>query len=143
MATQNGTFNTIAQNTESVGGGFTVWARVDKVYQGGGYLDLDTLNAGDVIAAGTPVIFDGPGKKITVVTGTAATKANLAKVNGLVFNDVCIPSGAVEATCAVVRAGRIYASRANGGNGLQKSLEAQLPMIEFIYEGDAPAEPTA
>lgn len=137
----DGTFNTIAQNSTEIGGGCAVWARVNKCFQGGGYIDTTSLTPGTVIPAGTPVIFDGPGKKVTLVTGTALTKANLAKVNGLIFNDVCIPTGVVETTCAVVYDGKVYANRANGGNGLQVSLKAQLPCIEFIYEGAAPAEP--
>lgn len=142
MSNQSGTFNTIAQGpVASIGGDYPVWARVREIYQGGGNIPLDGLKAGDVIHAGTPVIFNGPGKDVTIVKITDA--ANLAKVNGLVFNDVCIPEGCISATCAVVRNGRIYANRANGGKGLPKSLEKQLPAIEFVYEGDAPAEPTA
>lgn len=57
----------------------------------------------------------------------------LTNVNGLVFEDVCIPEGCILATCAVVRAGRIYADRVFGG-GVPKSVEAQLPMIEFVRE---------
>lgn len=59
----------------------------------------------------------------------------LTKVNGLVFEDVCIPEGCILATCAVVRAGRIYADRVFGG-GIPKSVEARLPMIEFVRESD-------
>lgn len=59
----------------------------------------------------------------------------LTDVNGLVFEDVCIPEDYILATCAVVRAGRIYADRVFGG-GIPKSVEAQLPMIEFVRESD-------
>lgn len=59
----------------------------------------------------------------------------LTDVNGLVFEDVCIPEGCILATCAVVRAGRIYADRVLGG-GIPKLVEAQLPMIEFVRESD-------
>lgn len=59
----------------------------------------------------------------------------LTDVNGLVFEDVCIPEGCILATCAVVCAGRIYADRVFGG-GIPKSVEAQLPMIEFVRESD-------
>lgn len=138
---QHGTFNTISQTKTTISGGVTVWSRVGKKYQGGGYIDTSSLNPGDIVPAGTPVIFDGPGKQVTLVTGSALTIANLAKVNGLTENDVCIPTGVVEAACAVVYDGKIYANRANGGNGLPASLKAQLPAVEFIYEGDAPAEP--
>lgn len=140
MATKSGTFNTIAYGEVfSMGGDFPVWARVREVLQGGGNIPTDGLDPGTVIHAGTPVIFNGPGKDVTIVKIT--DKANLAKVNGLIFNDVCIPAGCVSASCAVVKNGRIYANRANGGDGLPKSLEAQLPGIEFVYEDEAPAEP--
>lgn len=78
----------------------------------------------------------------TGVTGTmkltkqgATASENLSGVNGLVFEDVCIPEGCISATCAVVRAGRIYADRVAGG-GIPKSVEAQLPMIEFVRESN-------
>ena len=140
MATNFGTFNTISQGQIlNIGGDYPVWSRVREVYQGGGNLPLSELNPGDIIHAGTPVIFNGPGKDVTIVEITDS--ANLAKVNGLIWNDVCIPNDCISATCAVVRNGRIYANRANGGEGLPKSLMAQLPGIEFVYEGEAPAEP--
>ena len=234
-ARQLGTFNTIAQNRVQIGGDFPVWSRVDKVYQGGGYLDLTKFKPGDVIHAGTMVKFNGAGKQVEVITAeevagvkevvtltvkkgcatngdlilvlngksvevplsttqnaadlvateiekkkteltewdvkrTGATliftqktaketttnavyvnntgadtemeitakgvtaSGNLSDVNGLVFNDVCIPEGVTLATCAVVYAGRIYADRVFGG-GIPSSVEAQLPMIEFVHEG--------
>jgi hypothetical protein len=64
-----------------------------------------------------------------------AASGNLSDVNGLTFEDVCIPEGCILATCAVVRAGRIYADRVAGG-GIPKSVEAQLPMIEFVRESE-------
>lgn len=231
---QSGTFNTIAQNGMQIGGDFPVWSRIDKVYQGGGYLDLTKFKPGDVIHAGTMVKFNGPGKQVEVITadGVAGVKevvtltvkkgcstngnlililngksaeialtttentpqlvaakieaakstftewnasisgatvtftqknakgtvgnavyanntgadtemiitakgitasGSLANVNGLVWNDVCIPEGATLATCAVVYAGRIYADRVFGG-GIPASVEKQLPMIEFVHE---------
>lgn len=138
---QHGTSNTISQTEVPVGSGMTVWSRVGKKYQSGGYIDTADLNPGDIIPAGAPAIFNGPGQQVIPVTGSAATKANMAKVNGLIENDVCIPTGVAEASCAVVYDGKVYANRANGGNGLPASLKAQLSAIEFIYEGEAPAEP--
>lgn len=233
-ARQLGTFNTIAQNGVQIGGDFPVWSRVDKVYQGGGYLDLTKFKPGDVIHAGTMVKFNGAGKMVEVITAdgvsgvkevvtvtakkgcttdgdlilvlngksvevpltttqntadlvaaeiekkkTALTEWNVSRsgatvtftqkaaketignsvyvnntgadcemavttkgvtasgslsdVNGLVWNDVCIPDGCTLATCAVVYAGRIYADRVFGG-GIPASVESQLPMIEFVRE---------
>lgn len=136
---QNGTFNTISQSSAKLAGGIVVWARVNKCYQGGGWINTASLKAGDVIPAGTPVIFQGAGQEVKIVDIT--NKEDLTKVNGLVFNDVCIPTGVVEAACAVVYDGRVYANRANGGNGLPLSLKPQLPAVEFVYDGEAPAEP--
>lgn len=62
--------------------------------------------------------------KWTDITGT---------VNGLTFEDVCIPEGCTLATCAVVRNGRIYADRVVGATILP-AMEANLPMIEFVRE---------
>jgi hypothetical protein len=81
----------------------------------------DTDNTGVVAVFGTPV------------KGTNAQEANLSEVNGLIFEDVYMPEGTIHATCAVVRAGRIYADRVAGG-GLPAEIEDQLPMIEFVRE---------
>ena len=62
--------------------------------------------------------------KWTDITGT---------VNGLIFEDVCIPDGCTLATCAVVRNGRIYAGRVVGAKILP-AMEPSLPMIEFVRE---------
>lgn len=80
------------------------------------------------VAAGTGV------EGSIVVTSSGITgSGSIDSVNGLIFEDVCIPDGCILATCAVVRAGRIYADRVNGG-GLPASIEAKLPMIEFVRE---------
>lgn len=227
------TFNTMMQQSMQFGGDFPVWSRVDKVYQGGGTIDLSKFQPGDVIHAGTMVKFNGAGKQVQVITadgvagikevdkitftsgatasgnvgivlgGTnvniavtteddtaeevatkvaagsfsgwtavrdgatvtftkstagvvaapkvnpnstgvqstaevvtagAAAEGTLTDVNGLILNDVYIPEGRTLATCAVVRAGRIYADRVFGG-GIPASVEEQLPMIEFVREG--------
>lgn len=136
---QFGTPNTLAMGSKTIGGDFPVWARVNKCYQGGGFINTASLKAGDIIAAGTPVIFNSAGNEVTIVAIT--DKAKLAQVNGLVLYDVCIPSNVVSAACAVCYDGRVYANRANGGNGLPASLKKNLPAVEFVYDGAAPAEP--
>lgn len=142
MAFKSGTFNTIAQGEIfSIGGDFVVWSRLGKLFQGGGNIPLEGLEPGTVIHEGTPVIFNGPGKDVEIVKITDAAK--LKQVNGLIAYDVAIPAGCISATCAVAYDGRIYANRANGGDGLPRSLMAQLPAVEFVYEGNAPAEPSA
>lgn len=138
-----GTFNTISMGKAfEMGGDFPVWiGPMVELYPGGCYIDLsgESYKAGDIIPAGTPVIYDGPGAKATIVK--ISDSENLAKVNGLTYNDVKIPDNCVSATCAVAYKGKIYANRANGGEGLPKSLIPQLPQIAFVYEGEAPSEP--
>lgn len=129
MSIQAGTFNTIGSNTTTIGGDFPVWSRVRELYQGGGVIDTTDYDAGDVIPAGTMVVFAGPGQEVTIVDNDAED-ATLATVNGLIYNDVCIPEGVTLATCAVVRNGRIYADRV----GLPSGVETYLPMIEFVRE---------
>lgn len=124
-----GTFNTIAKRSVEIGGDFPVWARVEDVFVGGGTIDVSGMAAGTVIKAGTMVKYNGAGKQVEIIAATASTD-KLATVNGLIWNDVCVPEGAVLATCAVVRKGRIYADRA----GIPASVEAKLPMIEFVRE---------
>lgn len=82
-------------------------------------------------AGGTGVIaeFETPVKG----TDTGPQISDLSQVNGLIFEDVYMPEGTIHATCAVVRAGRIYADRVAGG-GLPAEIEDQLPMIEFVRE---------
>lgn len=228
-----GTFNTITQSSQSIGGNRVVWSRVRELYQGGGYIDVSKYAPNTVIPAGSMVKFQGAGKEVLVITavgqagvaevaqltvtkgatasgnlkvtldGTAETIAvlgtddtaaevaakiaavsytgwtakaegdvvtftasaneskkdpafaaastgveavfevlvkgvdpdgsNLSDVNGLIFEDVYMPEGTIHATCAVVRAGRIYADRVLGG-GLPSSIESQLPAIEFVRE---------
>ena len=114
--------------------------------EGGTFTEWDVKRSGAVLtftqktAAMVPAYMFIPGS--TGVTGTmeltkqgATASGNLSDVNGLVFEDVCIPEGCISATCAVVRAGRIYADRVAGG-GIPKSVEAQLPMIEFVRESN-------
>lgn len=228
-----GTFNTITQNSQSIGGNRVVWSRVRELYQGGGFIDITKYAPDTIIPAGSMVKFQGAGKEVLVITaegnagikevdqltvtegatasgdltitlnGTAVTVAvldtddtaekvaakikaatytgwttsgtgavvtftksavgavsapafaaaatgveaafeilvkgtnadgsHLTDVNGLTFEDVYMPAGAILATCAVVRGGRIYADRVAGG-GLPASIESQLPGIEFVRE---------
>lgn len=126
---------TTAENTpESVAakiaaGSFSGWTAKQD-----GASVIFTKSASGPCAA--PVVeVNSTGVKATaeVVTAGAAANGSLDDVNGLIFEDVCIPEGCILATCAVVRAGRIYADRVNGG-GIPKAVEKQLPMIEFVRE---------
>lgn len=72
---QAGTFNTIGYDTVQFGGDFPVWSRINKVYQGGGMIDVAGmgLKPGDVIHAGTMVKFNGAGKAVEVITSDGVT----------------------------------------------------------------------
>ncbi len=133
MPKVNGTFNTIGSYRAEFGGNFVVWVRVDRVEHFGGNLDVSLYQPGDVIPAGSMAIFDQQVNTIEIVKADAAAD-KLAKVNGLIFNDICIPSNPILATGAIVTSGKIYADRA-GADGIPPSVEANLPMISFIREG--------
>ncbi len=133
MAYQNGTFNTIGSHNAEIGGNFVVWVRVERVEHFGGNLNVADYKEGDVIPAGSMLIFDQQANTIEVVKANGAAD-KLAKVNGLLFNDICIPSNPVLATGAIVTSGKIYADRA-GADGIPPSVEPQLPMISFMREG--------
>lgn len=80
-----------------------------------------------VVRNGLPYSCKTAGAAAWNATNWNAEKDN---INGLVWNDVMIPSDCKSATCAVVRKGRVYADRA----GLPTDIEAKLPMIEFVRE---------
>ena len=130
---QYGTQNTIGSYSAEIGGNFVVWVRVERVEHFGGNLDVSPYKPGDVIPAGSMAIFDQQANTIEIVKADAAAD-KLKKVNGLIFNDICIPSNPVLATGAIVTSGKIYADRA-GEDGIPPSVEPNLPMISFIREG--------
>lgn len=131
MAYQSGSFNTIGQYQTEIGGNMVVWIRVDRKEHFGGNLDVSKYQPGDVIPAGSMLIFDQMANTIEVVKSTDTAK--LEKVNGLLYNDVCIPSNPVLASGAIVTSGKIYADRA-GVDGIPVAVEKNLPMISFKRE---------
>lgn len=133
MPKVNGTFNTIGSYRAEFGGDFVVWVRVERVEHFGGNLDVSSYQPGDVIPAGSMAIFDQQANTIEIVKADAAAD-KLAKVNGLIYNDICIPSNPVLASGAIVTSGKIYADRA-GVDGIPPSVESNLPMISFMREG--------
>lgn len=121
-ARQLGTFNTIAQNGVQIGGDFPVWSRVDKVYQGGGYLDLTKFKPGDVIHAGTMVKFNGAGKMVEVITaeGTPAVvtltftkSATAANAFTIVLGDLAVEVAPGNSDNAEALAGKVKAANAS------------------------------
>lgn len=135
MPKVNGTFNTIGSYRAEFGGNFVVWVRVDRVEHFGGNLNVTKYQPGDVIPAGSMAIFDQQANTIEIVKASDGA-AKLAKVNGLIYNDICIPSNPILATGAIVTSGKIYADRA-GVDGIPLAVESNgnLPMISFMREG--------
>ena len=119
--------------SKTLGGNLAVWVRVERVEHFGGNLTVSDYSEGDVIPAGSMLIFDQSANTLEVVKASASAE-KLAKVNALLYNDVCIPAGCILATGAAVTSGKIYADRA-GEDGIPKCVESQLPMISFIREG--------
>jgi len=124
------TNNVIAMTSGSIGGNFPVWTRKGRNKQGGGWVDVSAYPAGTVLGAGTMCIYTKPGAEVKIVLATDTD--NLSKVNGLLAEDIAIPDGIIQATATVCFEGRIYADRVT--NGIPSSVEAQLPMIEFVRE---------
>ncbi len=116
--------------TKIAAGTYTGWTAVAE----GAVVTFTAAAVGDKTAPIFGAAATGVEGAIAVtVAGTDADGTALTDVNGLIFEDVYMPEGTIHATCAVVRAGRIYADRVDGG-GLPAAIESQLPMIEFVRE---------
>nr|DAP25402.1 MAG TPA: Head fiber protein [Caudoviricetes sp.] len=103
------------------------------VLAGPAYNQSKTYEVGDIVENGGKIYknktkIESP-ESFNVSKWTDITNT----VNGLIFEDVCIPEGCTLATCAVVRAGRIYADRVVGAS-IPTAMESNLPMIEFVRE---------
>ena len=124
------TNNVMATYSKTVGGDYPVWIERGSVLQGGALIASADIPDDGIIPEGTMVIFNGIGKAVTIVKSTDTD--NLTKVNGLIAYNVVVPKDKtlVDATCAVTREGKIFADRA----GIPASVEALLPMIEFVRE---------
>lgn len=135
-------------------GDVQVWARVDKVAHLGRLIDLEDYDGGDLIPAGTGLIFtsnqyaevvDIAELADAVATGAAAgaseseaaagtaASAKLAQVNCLSYNDVRIPDGCIRATVAGVEAGKIWAEAAGITEDAAKLLTGLHGNIDFIF----------
>ena len=71
-----GTFNTITQNSQSIGGNRVVWSRVRELYQGGGFIDVSKYAPNTVIPAGSMVKFQGAGKEVLVITADGSGRSS-------------------------------------------------------------------
>lgn len=91
-----GTFNTITQSSQSIGGNRVVWSRVRELYQGGGYIDVSKYAPNTVIPAGSMVKFQGAGKEVLVIT--AVGQAGVAEVAQLTVTEGATASGNLTVT---------------------------------------------
>lgn len=91
-----GTFNTITQSSQSIGGNRVVWSRVRELYQGGGYIDVSKYAPNTVIPAGSMVKFQGAGKEVLVIT--ADGQAGVAEVAQLTVTGGATASGNLTVT---------------------------------------------
>lgn len=91
-----GTFNTITQSSQSIGGNRVVWSRVRELYQGGGYIDVSKYAPNTVIPAGSMVKFQGAGKEVLVIT--AVGQAGIAEVAQLTVTEGATASGNLTVT---------------------------------------------
>ena len=86
-----GTFNTITQSSQSIGGNRVVWSRVRELYQGGGYIDVSKYAPNTVIPAGSMVKFQGAGKEVLVITPVG--QAGIAEVAQLTVTEGATTAG--------------------------------------------------
>ena len=96
MEVLNGTFNTLSQRKSEIGGGMVVWARVDHTKMAGGEIDVSGMKAGDIIPAGTMVKYNGPGKKVEIITADGV--AGAAQVETLTVTSGATASGNISVT---------------------------------------------
>lgn len=129
-----GTVNTIGASKTEIGGGKVVWAEVRRVIQFGRKIKLASYHAGDVIPAGSMVVWDNESDECTIVKASelaapdGSGTVEASSINGLTYTDVCIPEGCTDATTAIVISGKIWADATD----VPASVEKNLPMIEFI-----------
>ena len=108
--------------------GETIWLEIDKLIEVG-----RPVNAADLpLHAGQMIIYDKANTSTPVTVVKATDTDNLAKVNGLVFNDVFAGNITenVNTTCAVVTSGKIRYKLVEGG--IPEAAQAVLPNIEFV-----------
>ena len=130
MAVTNSNTQNVAGNSAKVtiGSGERIWLEIDKLIEVG-----RPVKAADLpLHAGQMVIYDKASTATPVTVVKATDTDNLAKVNGLVFNDVFAGNNTenVNGTCAVVTSGKIRYKLVEGG--IPEAAQAVLPNIEFV-----------
>lgn len=87
-------FNVYGQTSEVIGGNVPVWLGTVKPIPVGAVYG-GTLAAGEIIKAGTPVIYDAANK-------TFAKADAVASANGYLYNDIYAEAAGFSATGAIV-----------------------------------------
>ena len=123
-----GTDNTMTQrSSQMVGGNVECWIDVDKQIHIGRKINLEGLQPGTVIPAGSMVHFDNESDFAEIIKADASA-AKLKTVNGLTRHDVKIVEGTFYASTAIVTSGKCWGDATD----VPASVEAQLPNIEFV-----------
>ena len=106
-----------------------------KIVAGPAYSNQATYKKGDIVSHEGKIYENKTAITVNEEWTVGKWTDITTTVNGFVFEDVLIPEGCTLATCAVVRAGRIYADRVIGAEILP-AMEARLnQVIEFTREG--------
>ena len=123
-----GTDNTMTQrSSQMAGANVECWIDVDKQIHIGRKINLEGLQPGTVIPAGTMVHFDNESDFAEIIKANAGA-AKLATVNGLTRHDIKIVEGTFYASTAIVTSGKCWGDATD----VPASVEAQLPNIEFV-----------
>lgn len=131
--------NAFGRYEKSYNSGKNIWYKVDGVHPGGGLVDLSGYKAGDVIPAGSMVVFDQVAGTARIAAATDITTAENAagtvapeSVRGLLANDIYVREGATAGTATVVYAGAIYSDRL--AVEIPAEVWAVLPLIVKVLE---------
>lgn len=123
-----GTDNTMTQrSSQMAGGNVECWIDVDKQIHIGRKINLEGLQPGTVIPAGSMVHFDNESDYAEIIKADASA-AKLKTVNGLTRHDVKVVEGTFYASTAIVTSGKCWGDATD----VPASVEAQLPNIEFV-----------
>lgn len=123
-----GTDNTMTQrSSEILGGNVECWIDVDKIIHIGRKINLEGLQPGTVIPAGSMVHFDNESDYAEIIKGDASA-AKLKTVNGMTRHDIKVVEGTFYASTAIVTSGKCWGDATD----VPTSVEAQLPNIEFV-----------
>lgn len=146
-----GTFNTITQSSQSIGGNRVVWSRVRELYQGGGYIDVSKYAPNTVIPAGSMVKFQGAGKEVLVITADgqagAAEVAQLTVTKGATTaGNLTVTLDGTAATIAVAATDDTAAKVANkiaAGSYTGWTAEAEGDVVTFTASDNEAKEAPA